>query len=62
MCAAVWKLPADFDDIPTSEDQSSHRCLELVCKLDPGEHGDMKRYDKIKQKLIFVGQFFNKLM
>lgn len=42
MCAAVWKLPADFDDIPSSEDQSSHRCLDLVCKLDPGEHGDMK--------------------
>ena len=46
MCAAVWKLPTDFDDAPSSEDQSSHRCMELVCRLEPGDNGDMKRSDK----------------
>ena len=47
MCAAVWRLPTDFDDVPSSEDQSSHRCMELVCRLEPGDSGDMKRSGNI---------------
>ena len=46
MCAAVWRLPTDFDDVQSSEDQSSHRCMELVCRLEPGDYGDMKRSDQ----------------
>ena len=44
MCAAIWKLPTDFDDMPSSEDRSTHQSLELMCKLEPGDCGEMKRF------------------
>ena len=44
MCAAIWKLPTDFDDMASSEDRSTHQSLEHVCRLEPGDCGEMKRF------------------
>ena len=44
MCAALWKLPTDFDDMASSEDRSTHQSLEHVCRLEPGDCGEMKRF------------------
>ncbi|XP_052230533.1 EARP and GARP complex-interacting protein 1-like isoform X2 [Dreissena polymorpha] len=41
MKAAIWKLPSDFDDIST-EDQSSMQPLQLVCRLEANDLGDIK--------------------
>lgn len=43
MRAALWRLPADFDDVQSSEDHSTHQSLSLVCHLDSTDYGDMKR-------------------
>ena len=44
MCAAIWKLPTDFDDMASSEDRSTHQSLEHVCRLERGDCGEMKRF------------------
>ncbi|KAK3601537.1 hypothetical protein CHS0354_027679 [Potamilus streckersoni] len=41
MCAAVWRLPSDFDTLQ-SEDHTSHQSLELVCDLTASDFGDLK--------------------
>ncbi|WAR23650.1 EIPR1-like protein, partial [Mya arenaria] len=40
MKAALWKLPTDFDDVPT-DDQSSLQPVSLMCHLEAPDYGDM---------------------
>ena len=41
--AALWKVPADFDNAASDDTSSSALCLEKLTQLGGTEHGDFKR-------------------